>query len=1780
MKITKKKNVQKFKLISIIATIVLVILMVISQITPTLASTKSDASTLSKYMDRFNEKSTKNSGRIWSDKTVLGDQNFEIDGHQYSLDAINGENFNIVYSAKASSAKIQGKTKVPVDIVFMVDVSGSMDNKISDKDGTIRIEATVKALNNAIDKVLKSNSKNRIAVTTWSSKSENQLHNKILVPLNYYPDTKENKEYIEYTGEQVVEHLTSHNNSVKLGGATATQIGISEGMNVLLHEEDTEGRVPVGVLLSDGNANRTSESAAWWDVNIRDDISKEFDYSRTTVMKTLMTAAYKKEAVEQHYNSNNQENCNKAKIYTIGLGVTKDKNDNIKAVLDPTNEWNNNNPWFEDDKNEKNGIKTLFDYYKNHDSVTVKGKNKENGGTEYIFKHPEHSIGIDVTDITYNDKYFDAQNSKELDNAFNEIINTTLEDAPDYPTEIENAKNPAEGGYITYTDPIGEYMEVKKVKSIIYNGKEFKVSGPQTNENITTYTGIGTIQDPITNENIDLNNVSIKIINDNNLQSLEVKIPAAAIPLKIDKVDIDSNGKITTETLVNPEPIRIVYSVGLKDGVNQLNGVSSEYIQKHIDKETNQVQFYSNRFSGKTIYDKNKSVGDATTSFTSSKDNPRYFITEDTFLYDLNNNEPVTENIDPKKQYYFETFYYENNDRIIEKHERTGEEILALKIAGLASKNEKGQWKINKGAPRRYHVIKKLCVEKDLNSKVANTADMVYVPEIGKDGVITHYLGNNGVIGVNLPNVEPGILDGKTNLTVKKELEGRNWTDKDSFRFNLSIDNNDKNTNDALANQFIILPNENDSTIMINKDKQSGSFGNITFKKEGIYKFVISEKYPKGAEKNLTGHYVYNGITYAEPQTFTVEVKQEGFKLVANIIGENSNGFTFKNTYKAKEAVLEGNKALTITKKYAGKNWTEEEFKFKLEPILQYDGIINNTGNQEIILTKEDVESIENKDKESVVSIAKKSFNDIKFNKEGIYKFRISEIEGNNKNINYAKNIVEITVNVADNGEGQLIATISKATTSNIVDMLTFENKFEPDPIDIGGKDPEPDKTPDPNKPDPNNPNEPDPSNPNAYVPVMARKFMDGRNLNDSDKWSFTILKAEDTCDDTPMPDLAVTNNDKGQIIFHNIRFKKSGTYKYIIKEGNERIDGVTNDAGQVKVTINVTYDADKGKLTPDVSYEKIGGDKTKGNKAFVNKYSAKPVDAPAIFHMKKTVISENVENNYHLKGNEFTFKLTPTSKVEGDPVSEAIDATNDANGNVVFLEGEQYTIPGEYEYTVTEVEGNIPGIKYSDKTYTIKVTVIDQGNGELKANVTAMLDNNPVDKIVFENKYNPTEDNVMLQGTKKLNVLHGNKNIADGDFTFEIKAVTENAPLPNQTIVSNIGQSFTFGNILYNEVGEYEYTISECNKSIRGYEYDPKIYKVRIIVKDIDGMLQHEIEVDGQKVDNPNFVFTNTYAPSPTVLSGETAIRVHKYLDGRNLLKDEFKFELLGSDVKLISTNDENGNVIFEGIQYNEPGVYDYSIKEVVEKENGIIYDEDTLYNVQVNVEDIEGQLVVQSILYLKEGVDVNSNNVSFNNIYKASGTSIKLAAIKTLVGDTLKAGQFEFNLTDSKGTNIQTAVNDENGVISFDELKFDKPGKYVYYISEKMKDDTNVTYDNSKFMVLINVEDNGKGNLIPSIEISKNEKKVQGISFINYVNKEEEHSNETIPPTPSKPSNSQKNDENKLISNIKGNEVVGDINSPITGVQSQAILWLLLLIFSGLLIFGIYHIYKQYKN
>lgn len=757
----------------------------------------SDGNTTTSYTDSLGENnSTRYAGRVWTDKTVYTENAVftgTVDGESKRYEITNDSDFLVAYSALATSQAISGETKVPVDVVFVIDNSNSMDADLPTGgypwESQTRLEATVDAVNASIKQIMESNENSRVAVVIYGLEAET------LLPLGHYSPLRSGN-YIDLDSQYIdggwfgssgnrTTFTAPDNRRVTMDPGdrgTNTHMGVDRGMDILATASDITSELPNGstvkhvpalILLSDGASTAAGDND-WWNPSGRRGDGTADNASTSYTFAVAMNAAYQKQRVNEHYEVQAGSDY-AAKIYTIGMGIEQlSDTDYYRAqmALDPGTHINDNN-------NVAETIKDAWDWYVNGKYVGWNGTTYEPRIDGWTFEHPTSGdINGNPEALHYNDGYYAAENAEDVVNVFDDITGSILTGAPSVPTKVEG--DPVEDGYITYTDPIGQYLEVKDVKAILWSGTLFEQKSSNTSGNTTTYTFEGTINSPVYGEH-EVSEIIIDVTTAaDGQQTLTVQIPATCIPLRVNTITLNEDDTVKSNVSNDAYPFRLLYTVGLKEGVKDAEGrvntnvVSPDYITANT--ENGMVNFYSNLYSKQTQGqdDAAKTVGDATVTFTPASDNPFYFVQENTPLYLDEGRRPAT-SYDRDATYYFQISYYEGTEL------KTAWVSRSADLMDGYTEIIDRQLNLKAGSPRLGYLTQFI---KDKGHNTTNTAATSYYPTFEgtpEAGEFVVYLGNNGKLQVDAPVTPPG------DLTISKTVGGNQGaTDKD-FTFDVTL---------------------------------------------------------------------------------------------------------------------------------------------------------------------------------------------------------------------------------------------------------------------------------------------------------------------------------------------------------------------------------------------------------------------------------------------------------------------------------------------------------------------------------------------------------------------------------------------------------------------------------------------------------------------------------------------------------------------------------------------------------------------------------------------------------------------------------------------------------------------------------------------------------------------------------------------------------------------------------------------------------------------------------
>ena len=639
-----------------------------------------------------------------------------------------------------------------------------------------------------------------------------------------------------------------------------------------------------------------------------------------------------------------------------------------------------------------------------------------------------------------------------------------------------------------------------------------------------------------------------------------------------------------------------------------------------------------------------------------------------------------------------------------------------------------------------------------------------------------------------------------------------------------------------------------------------------------------------------------------------------------------------------------------------------------------------------------------------------------------------------------------------------------------------------------------------------------------------AVKVLDGRPngaWTDRDRYVADITALDGAPANAVPSTITFADNRTQTVKINSNAFPTDGVYRYQVRERKGDNAGVTYDSRTWILTVTVTDDLTTftRRITANTTCDGVQSDAIQ----FTNTYQAKPVSVQ--FRAHKTLADPD-HTGIQLQAGQYEF--TCVEDKTGGQVGTV--KTNDQRGDVLF-DTISYTKTGVYDYTLSEVQGDRGGITYDATKHHVRVTVTDNGEGQLLADVKY---DNGTNIPEFTNTYHaqPATDNPTA--VKKMTSSKGNKYTLKGEdfaFTLQQQSAPANVSNADQTKRNDQQGNIRFDQLSFPLVGTYVFTMSEQDTTVPGVTKDGTVATITYVVKDVDhtGKLAvvSKTVTPTTGANGKNITFTNYYSPKNVgySISGVKNIVNTDTATSRVPQDGEFKFQLNAvsahdSDVNAISMNDmpmpagsQNGTVTvtnkgsgftFGQMVYTMPGVYTYHVKELAGTDKTIGYSTQE-YDVTVTVTDRDGMLSATA--------DSQTNDIRFDNTYTPTPVDVTVKADKHLTGRALNDGEFTAELKDMDGNTLQSkrfkrttgseAKADEgDGTLTFDKLTFDKTGIYKYTVDETDTQLGGVTYDTTSHTVTVTVtvtEDADSHTLTAKTEYSTENGSEDGIRFTN---------------------------------------------------------------------------------
>lgn len=1477
-----------------------------------------------------NKVTTQNVGRIWTDKTVKAtEENEESD-------------FLTTLSAMSSTSNSTVTVTTPLDIVMVLDASGSMDHEMGGGDPTRRIDALESAASSFIDAIAKQNEgiegvdrQHKVAIVKFAGKTSNNIGNETYRDGGYtYNYTQVMKDLTDCSGGNV-KALKHRIAQITPAGATRADNGLQ------LAEGITSGRADakkIVVFFTDGTPTKIDK----------------FD---PTVANAAVAAA------------KNMKDS-KATVYTIGIFDGADPSAGIQ----------------DSGKSQKENkfMQAVSSNYPNATAWDTHGARAENA-----------------------DYYKSATNAEELKKVFDDISQAITSEAP-YPTEIHKGYDETKSGYITFTDELGDFMQVDSFTEVVINGTPFTNPSKTVNKETKTdtYEFDGKAKDLL---------ITAQRAGDDNPQKgdiVTVNIPASLIPLSHFKT---VDGKLSVDTV---KPIQVKYASSVKkvalDNLftpEKVTGLK-DYIESNtaVANGTKTVSFYANKWSGGAL-------GDTVATFEPADTNRYYYFQKQTPIYtDKGCTQPAKNSLTDTGTYYYKDEFEEQGSNGEVKPATAVIEFIggdAAKFDGAIVADKDGNLSFSVGTARLAFIDELHTTKGSVGGNNTGTATDVLNPKwnnVSAKATATHvnsYLGNNGKISFAY-NMTPATVETEAGFGLTKVLEGRDWTKGDTFEFGLTSENGAPIPESATAPVTASVTKDD----LDDNGKAVIDFGTIKYTEPGTYVYRVSEK---------NAGTTVDGIAYSKnvaEVTVTVTPNKRGeLSAAVKVTWSEADETEFKNAYTAEPVESSATDKIDVTKSLTGRDLTAGEFSFELREIKGEDSDL--------------IETVKN------AADGKVTFSAIKYTEIGRHTYMLHEVKGNAGGIDYDDAFYTIVTTISDNGKGQLVAT-HELKGAEDVKSIEFKNAYTTNAAEA------------------------------SLAGIKNLQVADGLTPADiAGKFTFTVTGEEGA----PMPaNASVTNDAKGKVDFGKITFtlddlnkalgekpeKREHTFTYTVTESGE-VAGVTNDAklsrevsftvtddgkGNLSVsckpdsdvaftftnTYNVTpvetsvtdqitankvltgrelaagefsfelvegdevvakgTNAADGTIAMDkIAYDKLGkhtytlreakggttskgvtysdakytiettitdnGDGTlkaehvlKGTEPaeFKNTYSVTPLDAELDFDLSKVISGRDWTD-----GDEFSFTITaPEGAPLPDPATVTVSKKDAKDGIAAIKFGKiHYAAAGTYKYEIRENAGSTVGMTYDAHVATAEVTVTEDSDGNLTANVTKKENGR------FTNTYRTELDYAAAGGLKLSKTLYG-RPMTEGQFTFTVTPADDDSAralglLPGAnnfespaTIEGTVGQIDILAGheakFTQADAGKtFTYTVAEKNDGQPGYTYDDAVRTVTIAIADdtagtltatttvsggSEGTLVTEYKTGAAAVESAVVPFVNSYSATTNTPGGTAAqVVATKTLTGRPMADGEFWFgiayqgELVGYENLKPNIG---GHVSFDALHYD----------------------------------------------------------------------------------------------------------------------------------------------------------------------------------------------------------------------------------------------------------------------
>ena len=1632
---------------------------------------------------------TSSVGRIWTDKTV---SDGEISKNGVTISKENGADFLTALTASSSTSNLSDTATTPLDIVLVLDVSGSMDDAMGGGDDTKRIAALKSAANSFIDEVAVQNAavkdaakQHQVAIVKFAGNKTDKVGNDTYRDGGYSYNYSQVMKTLAPCTDETKDAFSDQVNAIKPAGATNAAAGLELAKGQISGRSDAK---KVVIFFTDGAP--TTQSS----------------FSPDVASSAVGSAKDMKDAG--------------AVVYSIGTFQSADpaKYPNAQGV--------------------SNENKFMHAVSSNYPSATYSYEKTSLWWGEYKWSFGDRAKGSDGKDAAF---YKSATNADELKRVFVDL-SKEISTGAGHPTETTEGFE-HETGYIAFDDQLGDYMQVTDLSKLVYNETVYGCKSKTTDGNVDTYHFSGDVHSGLAAANLE--DVVITVTRSNDVavgDKVQVKVPASLIPLRNFAIDLAKD----TMNVSNTTPISVLYSSGVKPAALDLlenpDDAMKEYMEKNTDA-TGKVSFYANKWT-------DKETGDVVATFEPAADNSYYYFTQDTPIYTDEACAVPAKSVETGSTYYYKHDYYamDNGKPVAKTVHVSLPGDAAEKVEGSIAWDSTGACYLKSGTPRLTYINELHKVKEENRTDTA--ADVLNpkwsgIEQSSAETLINAHLGNNGKLSVDVPGT----------LTVTKQLQlpvGYNAADfaDESFEFTIAMQDAAGKSFNAVVksangeqqgNKFVLAFGENGEA------KHSLKPGETlyVYGLSAGWNYKVSETPRNGftaeaadAEGQIaageTSAVTYKN-TYAASGTLDGETYLKGEKVLT---GRAWLADTFVFIMKDADASVEapmppantlggskGETSVTVTSNDA-KDGVPVSFHFESIAYTKPGTYTYQIWESEELSHLKPGVSASQALYEVVVTVTDESHDGTL-----TVKSKMTKLAGDD-GVKYAEpqtigNDTATFVNEYDTTEVKWTPSGTKTYTDATGEKPLKSGMFHV----IACTD---------------NPNAPLPQgdgvtrvNRGEWRGVLTTVEAGGGIVFPQATFTFGNLDPE-TLDAT--------------FEYKIVEVVKVGDTWRAVRDvlADKTFDPAGMVYDQTVWTAKATIADVGGTLELSAKYYKNNSEEpiTGAMFGFDNSYKPDPakLGGDTAIHGTKVLTGRDMA-----EGETFGFKLSVADKATKEAVdngsvvipqdaykaevsgAKAGDETRFSFGEMTFSKPGTYSfVVQENEYcdkALDEVGTATGGIVFDRHVHKVKVTVTDGHEGKLVAEVS--YDNGPAK---FENKY---EQNAQFSGITVQKTLNGRDMAAD-EFSFSVHGVKSDTvsaedaearltdsdrSFTNAARADGVacdmtkmnGVTFTQADIGKTFAYEVREVVPAAADAKPGVSYDDSVHTLEITVgmsSDADKRLALTTKLDGEVVDSATVAFVNGYQATPTSYDTATA-GLNKVLKGRDWIdSDEFTFELkaldggplpkdaAGNDVTTATVAKENaesfgfGTITFTSDMVKaEPDhkrTFTYEVREVVPADGhklpGIQYD-GNVATIKVTVsDDGSGMLKASEV----------AENTRFVNRYAAEidyTAAGGLNVAKTLTGRDMAEGQFTIKVTPGDEASayalglplegaeiampaaadgaqaVKSALGEQHVVLRQSDVGKTYTYKVVEAVGEKV---TGYTYDTTEYAVTVMVEDN----------------------------------------------------------------------------------------------------------